>query len=81
MTDKKALGLILLEAECIKNRASCTKVCRECPFYKDKALDLFEAIKYISEILKARNPELYFTDNIQHLKEVLENETQSKEVR
>ena len=81
MTDKRALSLILLEAECVKNRAYCDKNCRECPMYKDKALELFEAIKYISDILKARSPELYFVDNIQHLKEAISNDTESKETK
>lgn len=79
MTDRKAYQLLLLEIECVKNRPTCGGQCRTCPFFKDKVLELHDALRYVVEILKARCPELYFDQKIQTFTDTILNDTKEEQ--
>ena len=71
MTDKKAYQQILLEHECFKHKVACEHNCKDCAYYNPIAME--EAFVYVLNVLKARDPILYLTNDIEHLKEVLDN--------
>lgn len=72
MTDRKAYSAILAELECIKHRTACDKDCTSCPFSYDLKV-IEESFKYVKEVLKARDPQLYFSSDIELLKEIINN--------
>lgn len=77
MTNKELFNHIVLERECIKNRENCSKDCKNCRLCSN-ALDRHEALSAILDILRARDPELYFVNILQQLKGLVnDNETQS----
>lgn len=78
MTDSKAYRELLLLIECLKRRESCNRNCLECPF-GSRIMDTTLALGYVIGILKARSPELYFLDDLNQLKEILENGNQDQE--
>ena len=79
-TNKELYRHILLEKECVRSRSGCNKDCSHCVCGSD-LLDRDAALGKILEILKARDPELYFVNDLEILKEYLENEDQSKKAQ
>lgn len=77
INDKKAYLIVLKQIECYKNRKNCKQECSSCSFSIDP-LEACKALGYISEVLKARCPELYFAQTITELEEML-NAHSSKE--
>lgn len=78
MTDLAAYRFILLERECVKNRATCNKDCSSCSYSTDSK-DLEKALTKCVEVLKARNPQLYLATELEQLTEVIRIENKYKE--
>ena len=66
MDTKTAFKYMLLQQACLKRRGVCKKDCIHCEFYcpPERANEAFE---HILEILKSREPELYFASNLNEL--------------
>lgn len=64
--------LLLLEAECVKIRATCNHNCSSCSYSADP-LKLQQALYKSIELVKAKDPTLYFIDNITELKEAIQD--------
>lgn len=75
MNNTKAYKLLLLEKECVSSRATCDKDCCSCPIGMNSK-DITESLRYVLEILKARDPQLYFKDELEIIKEMIHNENQ-----
>ena len=67
MTDGEALRHVLAEAECLRNRLCCNKNCTGCKYWFDP-VKRYEAFKYVEDVLKSRNPELYFLSELDILR-------------
>ena len=79
MNDRKAYQHLLKERQCVRNRISCEKNCSGCPF-SDDITELGKALDHVIELLKSRCPELYFVNELESLKALLddfENKQQS----
>jgi hypothetical protein len=72
MNTREVCKYILLEQNCIRNRATCNHNCKDCPCSADLRKSE-EAIDEIVNILKARDPFLYLSDNLELLKEALKD--------
>jgi len=76
MNDKRAYVIIANELECLKRREHCQRQCSSCSF--GQHLDeTFDGLRYVSNVLKARCPELYFAQDLQQLEEILNHEGQN----
>lgn len=72
MTLGQCYKLVLIEKECVKHRVACNHDCQSCPYFAD--IDQLEdALDQSLNLIKAKEPSLYFLDNLQILKEVLSN--------
>jgi len=58
--------LLLAEKQCVRNRVDCDKQCKSCKFAVS-LLELDQALNEVIEIVKARNPELYFVSTLEEL--------------
>ena len=76
MTNRQIFNHIILERECIKNRVSCDGECKMCKFGSN-LLERYDALSDVLEILKSRDPQLYFASTLEQLKGALESEGQS----
>lgn len=72
MNNIEAYKLLLLEKECVSSRATCDKNCCSCPIGMNLH-DITESLQYVLEILKARDPQLYFKDELEMIKEMINN--------
>lgn len=70
---------MLKEKECIKLRNACSKDCADCK-YAPSANSL-SAIDFAIEELKAKNPELYWHNELTILKELVKDAIESKEAK
>ena len=72
MTVRKAYQTMLLEQKCSEIRVTCNKDCNSCPYFTDeeKAKDVF---KFVIDILKAKDPILYLSNDLETLREVMRN--------
>ena len=77
MTNKKAYKQLLIEQQCVRNRMVCEHNCRNCLYHCD-ILQLDKAINFVLDVLKARDPELYFIDSLEQLEILLENDKNQK---
>lgn len=81
MTTKRAYQLLIVTEQCLKQRATCNHDCEGCPYFCSQK-ELQESLCFLKDILKARDPTLYFGDELTQLKEVLSNyANQSKETK
>lgn len=72
MNNTEAYKLLLLEKECVSSRATCNKDCYSCPIGMNSN-SITESLQYVLEILKARDPQLYFKDELEMVKEMINN--------
>ena len=79
MNTREIYKQVLIERECLRNRKICDKNCSGCD-YGSNLLDRDTALKGVLDILKARDPELHFTTELEMLREVIQDEIKSKEV-
>lgn len=77
MTVKRAYHLMLLEQKCSENRATCNHDCISCPYFSEKK-ETEEAFKFVLNMLKAKDPILYLSDDLETLKEVIESNVKDK---
>ena len=70
MNTKIAYKYMLLQQACLKRRSVCNKDCIHCEFYCPP-VRANEAFDYTLEILKSKEPELYFISNLQYLSNLL----------
>lgn len=63
MTDKIAHSILTKERNCVVSKMICNKQCTECQFYSN-SLELSIALGHVLDILKARCPELYFSNQL-----------------
>ena len=72
MTNKELFNHILAERACIRSRETCSKDCADCRLFTDLS-NRDDAFSQVLEILKAREPELYFVDQINQLNQLMED--------
>lgn len=72
MSISESYRYTLVELQCIESRSICNHNCSECPYYAEPR-KLKEAMKSNIEMLKAKDPMLYLSDDLAQLKEVLKN--------
>ncbi len=72
MTNKQAYTNILKEIECVKHREHCSKQCSHCGFKIDLK-EMLQSLGFVKEILRSRDPELFFADTLTTLEEGLNN--------
>lgn len=78
MTDSKAFKSILLIQHCYNSREVCNQDCHNCKYYLD--LNTTNSVfNYLKDILKSRDPALYFASELQVLQELLATEINNKE--
>lgn len=63
--------ILLAEAECAKKRSFCNKDCSKCDLYI-KSTKLQSAYRQLIEIIKAKDPMLYFCSDVEELKALLD---------
>lgn len=81
MTSRQAYQFLLVAEKCLKQRATCGHNCKSCPYFCSQE-ELFKSLYYVKDVLKARDPMLYFQNEITQLQEVLsEHADQSEETK
>ena len=72
ITNKSAFKYLTVENQCVRNRRVCNKQCSSCPYYVDPA-KMDSVFKFVLDILRARDPELNFLNELQKLEILTEN--------
>ena len=66
MTETETYRVMLLHRKCLLNQVRCSKQCTQCDCYVSEET-VVNAIDKVNEILKVRNPELYFASQVDTL--------------
>lgn len=72
MTYRQAYQFTLLELECVRHRAICSHNCMDCSYFVSSK-QIEDALKLDIELIRSKDPILYLSNDIDLLKEVINN--------
>ena len=64
---------ILKEKACSEKKMTCSRGCKECPLYCDQPF-LETAYNQVLNLIKSKDPMLYFCNEIEELRKILEGD-------
>lgn len=69
-TSKDLFTFLLKEKQCALQKTECNRTCKDCPCFTDEseARGLYDQL---INIIRARDPELYFVDELEHIKDLV----------
>lgn len=70
MSNKDLYGFLIKELHCNKQKKDCVRNCEDCPLYTEVSVsDMCHGA--LIEILKSRDPELYFSNELDEIRSIL----------
>lgn len=80
MTASSLYNILLKEQVCVQHRDRCDKNCKKCTLSIDTNT-LNNALNEVIDIVRAKNPELYFSEQLIHLRKEINNAIKHQETR
>ena len=67
-TNKELFTFLVTEKQCALQKLECNRHCADCPYFTEAAQAMYGQL---IEIIKARDPELYFVDELEQIKSIM----------
>jgi len=71
-TNKELFTFLVAEKQCALQKLECNRHCADCPYFTEAAQTMYSQL---IEMIKARDPELYFVDELEQIKSIMRRKT------